>query len=109
MASQTVAAGFDVNTKIGLYVNTNFFYSGPIALNDANSVYASDYSLLGIRLGYKMSRARKIQWELFTGAENIFDVKYSLGNDINAAAGRYYNLAPGRNYYAGILFQFNRS
>ncbi|MEP7253531.1 MAG: TonB-dependent receptor [Ginsengibacter sp.] len=109
VAPQTVALGFDVNTKVGLYANTNFFYSSRIALNDANTNYASDYGLFGIRLGYKTSPAKKVQWELFTGAENIFDVKYSLGNDINAAAGRYYNLAPGRNYYAGIMFQFNRS
>ncbi|MGZ4049701.1 MAG: TonB-dependent receptor, partial [Bacteroidia bacterium] len=81
---------------------------GRIALNDANSAYAGNYSLLGIRLGYKNNPIKKIQWELFTGAENIFDEKYSLGNDINAAAGRYYNLAPGRNYYAGIIFTFNR-
>lgn len=108
VAAQTVAAGFDINTKIGLYANTNFFYSGPIALNDANTTYASAYSLLGIRLGYKYGLSKKIQWELFTGAENIFNEKYSLGNDINAAAGRYYNVAPGRNYYAGIIFQFNR-
>ncbi len=107
VASQTVTAGFDISTKIGLYANTNFFYSGPIALNDANSVYASDYSLLGIRLGYKTTITKKMHWELFTGAENIFNVKYSLGNDINAAAGRYYNLAPGRNYYAGISVNFN--
>ncbi len=108
VAPQTVAVGFDIDTKIGLYANTNFFYSGRIALNDANSEYAGDYSLLGIRLGYKHIFSKKIQAELFTGAENIFDEKYSLGNDINAAAGRYYNLAPGRNYYAGIIFQFNQ-
>jgi iron complex outermembrane receptor protein len=108
VAAQTIAAGFDINTKIGLYANTNFFYSGPIALNDANTDYAASYGLLGIRLGYKYGVSKKIQWELFTGAENIFNEKYSLGNDINAAAGRYYNLAPGRNYYAGIIFQFNR-
>ena len=109
VAPQTLAIGFDVNTKVGIYANTNLFYSSRIALNDANTDYASDYGLLGIRIGYKNTSAKKIQWELFTGAENIFDEKYSLGNDINAAAGRYYNLAPGRNYYAGIMFQFNRS
>jgi iron complex outermembrane recepter protein len=108
VAPQTIAAGFDTNTKMGLYANINFFYSGRIALNDANSAYANNYRLPGIRLGYKNNSIKKIQWELFTGAENIFNEKYSLGNDINAAAGRYYNLAPGTNYYAGIIFEFNQ-
>ena len=26
----------------------------------------------------------------------------SLGDDINAAAGRYYNAAPGVNYFVGL-------
>ena len=109
VAPQTFTAGMDIHTKAGLYLNANFFYSGRIALNDANSAYASGYTLIGTRLGYKTNIDKKISIELFTGAENILDVKYSLGNDINAAAGRYYNLAPGRNYYAGIVFQYNRS
>ncbi len=108
VAPETFTAGIDVNTKTGLYINTNFFYSSRIALNDANSAYALGYNLLGARLGYKSSSLKKIQWELFTGADNIFNEKYSLGNDINAAAGRYYNLAPGRNYYGGVSFQFDK-
>ena len=106
VASQTVAAGFDISTKPGIYANTAFFYSGPITMNDANTEYASSYKLLGIRVGYKYRSAKKFQWEIFTGAENIFNEKYSLGNDINATGGRYYNAAPGRNYYAGIILQY---
>jgi len=34
-------------------------------------------------------------------------VKYSLGNDINAFGGRYYNAAPGANYSAGISIRYN--
>jgi hypothetical protein len=40
--------------------------------------------------------------------DNAFDVQYSLGNDINAAAGRYYNAAPGINYYGGIRIEFGK-
>jgi iron complex outermembrane receptor protein len=39
---------------------------------------------------------------LFAGGNNLLNTKYSLGNDLNAAAGRYYNAAAGINYYAGI-------
>lgn len=108
VASQTVAAGFDVSTKIGIYSNTTFFYSGPIAMNDANTEYANPYHLLGMRIGYKYRSAKKFQCEIFTGAENIFNEKYSLGNDINATGGRYYNVAPGRNYYAGIILEYKQ-
>jgi iron complex outermembrane receptor protein len=63
---------------------------------------------LGARLGYKKQFKKKIGAEIFAGADNLFDTKYSLGNDINAAVGRYYNAAPGRNYYAGIMLRFNK-
>ena len=108
MASQTVAAGIDANTKPGLYAKATFFYSGRIALNDANTDYADPYDLLGLRIGFKKHLSKQIQMEIFTGAENIFNEKYSLGNDINAFGGRYYNVAAGRNYYAGVVFRFNK-
>ena len=106
IAPQTIAGGIDVNTKAGLYANATFFYSSRIALNDANSAYASPYNLLGLRLGYKKDVSKKIRLEIFAGAENILNEKYSLGNDINAAGGRYYNAAPGRNYNAGLIFRY---
>jgi iron complex outermembrane receptor protein len=40
------------------------------------------------------------------GADNLLDEVYSLGNDINAAANRFYNAAPRRNYYVGLFFQW---
>jgi len=36
-----------------------------------------------------------------------FNKTYSLGNDINAAGGPYYNAAAKRNYYVGVSFQMN--
>ena len=108
-APQVIVAGFDASTKGGGYLNITYNYTDKIALNDANTSYASSYSLLGARLGYKNIFHRKIKGEIFAGADNIFNTKYSLGNDINAAAGRYYNAAPGRNFYAGIIFKFGRS
>jgi iron complex outermembrane receptor protein len=108
-APQVIVAGFDASTKGGGYLNITYNYTDKISLNDANTSYASSYSLLGARLGYKNIFHRKIKGEIFAGADNIFNTKYSLGNDINAAAGRYYNAAPGRNFYAGIIFKFGRS
>jgi iron complex outermembrane receptor protein len=107
-APNVVVAGLDITSKGGCYLNVTYNYSDKIALNDANSAYASSYNLLGARLGYKKQFKKKIGAEIFAGADNLFDTKYSLGNDINAAVGRYYNAAPGRNYYAGIMLRFNK-
>jgi len=106
VAKNTVAAGIDIAFKAGFYANATYYYSDPIAMNDANTEFASSYNLLGARLGYKKTLAT-VTINIFAGADNLFDVTYSLGNDINAAAGRYYNAAAGKNYYAGVSFQWN--
>jgi iron complex outermembrane receptor protein len=45
VSRHTVAAGMDIVSKPGLYLNLTYFHSDPIALNDANSEYASSYNL----------------------------------------------------------------
>lgn len=105
VAPHTVAAGLDVLVHGGFYTNITFFYSDPIALNDANTEYAPPYMLLGFRTGYKR-RFGQLRAEIFMNADNVFNQQYSLGNDINAAANRYYNAAPGINYQAGITLQY---
>jgi iron complex outermembrane receptor protein len=107
-APNVVVAGVDMQSKAGFALNVTYNYTDKIALNDANSVYASSYSLLGAKLGFKTNLYKKSTAIIFAGADNIFDTKYSLGYDINAAAGRYYNAAPGINFYAGVSLKFNQ-
>jgi len=69
---------------------------------------------LGWRLGWKKTLKKKNKSDsyrvnFYAGADNLLDENYSLGNDINAAANRFYNAAPGRNYYIGLSFQWIRS
>jgi len=107
-APNVVVAGLDITSTMGGYINVTYNYVDKITLNDANSAYASSYNLLGARLGYRKVFNKKISAEIFGCFDNLFNTKYSLGNDFNAALGLYYNAAPGRNYYAGIIFQFNK-
>ena len=108
VAPETFAGGIDLDTKTGLYLNSTYFFSGKIALDDANTSFANSYNLIGMRIGYKKYISKETRMEIFAGAENILNEKYSLGNDINAIGGRYYNVAAGRNFYAGITFRFNK-
>ncbi len=104
---QTFTAALDIAMKVGLYTNITYQYVDPIPLNDANNAYAESYNLLMARVGYKHG-FNKFSIDVFAGGDNLFNVRYSLGNDINGFGGRYYNAAAGRNYFAGIscgLFQ----
>lgn len=102
VAKHTIAAGADLVIRAGVYLNITYYYSDPIPLNDANAEFASSYNLLGGRIGWKKESKKKNKFDLFAGIDNAFDITYSLGNDINAAGGRYYNAAAGRNYYCGV-------
>jgi iron complex outermembrane receptor protein len=100
------AAVLDIRSKPGLYAAVTYFYSDHIALNDANTFYAAPYQLLGMKIGWKKP-IKQLLFNLFAGADNLYDEKYSLGNDINAAGDRYFNAAAGRNYYVGLNLQWN--
>ena len=103
---QTVVAGLDVLTRLGFYLNVTYTYSDRIMLNDANSAYAGSYNLLGGRIGYRKILAKKIKLDIYGVADNLFNTRYALGNDFNAAAGRYYNASPGVNYLGGVSVNY---
>ena len=96
----------DLHLKIGIYSDLTYYGASAIFLNDANSASAKAYHLLGWRLGWKSTLKKKYKMNFYAGADNLLDETYSLGNDINAAANRFYNAAPGRNYYVGLSFQW---
>ena len=104
-----VAIQADIQSSKGFYLKANSYMASKIFLNDANTAAADTYQIIGLRLGFIFSIHDKTKINLYAGADNLLDETYSLGNDINAAGGRYYNAAPGRNFYAGISFDLGRS
>jgi iron complex outermembrane recepter protein len=82
--------------------NVNYFYNGRVPLNDLNSEYGGEVHALSGKLGYKFETGA-YSLTLFAGVENTLNKVYSLGYDINAAGGRYYNAAPGRNYCVQLV------
>jgi len=71
------------------------------------SAYARAYNNLSARLGYR-KKLRRYAADVYVGADNMLDQTYSLGNDINAAGGRYYNAAPRVNYFAGVTLGYSK-
>lgn len=89
---------------LSLFILHNF--TSKIPLNDANTVYADHYHLLQAKVSWKGLKIKKTRMELFAGADNLLNQKYSLGNDLNAANGRYFNASAPRNFYAGLAARF---
>ncbi len=98
----TLVAGADLNIFKYFYWNLTTNYVDCIPLNDANSIYAASYFLVGSRVGFRNNFSNKTSLEIFCGVDNALDQRYSLGNDLNAAGGRYFNAAVTRNFYFGV-------
>lgn len=105
IAPIVLVSGLDLKSKNGFYLNSTFNYVDAIPLNDANTDFASSYFLVGSRLGWASS-VKKMPIDIWLGIDNATDQTYSLGNDLNATGGRYYNAAAGRNWYVGFTFRF---
>lgn len=106
--AHTLVIGTDIRSNKGWYGNFTYYYGGKIPLNDANDAYADPYSLISLRIGYKRAFAKNYFIDVFAGGDNLMDETYSLGNDINGYGGRYYNAAPGRSFYGGVSFSWNK-
>ncbi len=107
VADNTFTGGIDLNSRPGVFLHLTYYYSDKMPLDDANSAYAGAYQLVGGRIGYSTT-VQQLNLTVFTGVDNAFNAKYSLGNDINAAGGRYYNAAATANYFVGLTVNFNK-
>lgn len=96
----------DLLLNSGFYLNMTYHYADPIPLNDSNTFFSRAYNLVNLRGGYQ-GALNETQFEIYAGVDNLFDVSYSLGNDLNAFGRRYFQPAAGVNYYFGIKVKLN--
>lgn len=97
-----MVGGIDLLTGVHIYTNITVTYTDKIPLNDVNSVFSDAYTLLGARIGYRNKVFKKITLDIYAGVDNVLDERYSLGNDLNAFGGRYFNAAAPVNFYGGL-------
>ncbi len=74
--------------------------------NDANSVSEPSYHIADFSMSYRFKGQHSI-WSPFFGINNIFDAKYSDNIRLNAFGGRYFEPAPGINFYVGIRYKLS--
>lgn len=92
-------------TEGGLVAAFETSYSGDLFANNANTVEVPSYVVSGLRATYEF---RNGDWLLrpYVGINNLFDESYNSNIRINAFGARYFEPAPGRNIYAGIVIRF---
>jgi iron complex outermembrane recepter protein len=98
-----VALTADLVSRKDWYLNTSLHYASSTPLNDANTVFQDPYYLLNLQLGHQHTIRNKWSVRYYLGVDNLLDEVYSLGNDLNAIGGRFFQVAPGRNFYGGLV------
>ena len=99
----TLSAGLDFSERLGFYLNPNLSHQARVTLNDANTEEAAGYWVFGARGGWRRTLAGHRETNIYAGLDNATNRNYSLGNDLNAFGGRYFQPAAGRNWYGGVL------
>ncbi len=106
VAPWQVFTQFYAETAGGFYVALSYRWTDRLPLTDDNAVTQSPIHYTTSRLGYQFELGRSMQGSIFGGVDNILDQTFSFGNDVNAFGERYFQPAPGRNYYLGVCIKY---
>ncbi|MEZ4992556.1 MAG: TonB-dependent receptor [Saprospiraceae bacterium] len=85
----------------GLNLRLQHRYTAEFYANDANTATEPAYQVTDLSIGYRVGLKQATLIPFF-GINNIFDTKYSDNVRINAFGGRYYEPAPGINFFGGL-------
>lgn len=102
----TLVAGLDFEMRCGLYANATVNVADRRPLTDDNSVYLDGYTVVNSKVGYRGQIGRHIGFELFGGVGNALDQTYVSFPALNGFGGRYWNPAPGRNFFGGATLRY---
>jgi iron complex outermembrane receptor protein len=97
-----VVTGFDAETRVGLYAHVTHQFIDKFPLDDANTAKSDIARMLNATIGFRKVFAKRWTVDAFVSGDNLLDQTYSLGYDLNAFGGRYYNAAPRRNFTGGL-------
>jgi iron complex outermembrane receptor protein len=85
----------------GGWIEVEQTYSSDYLLSDTLATRASPWWSTGLRAGWE-GKAGRARLAPYIGINNVFNHLYVSSVVINAARGRFYEPAPGRNVYIGL-------
>jgi iron complex outermembrane receptor protein len=97
--------GLHYASEKGISATLESFYSGKQFANSANTVEVPDYSVANLRVSHEFGQG-KWNFRPYPGINNLLDARYNGNIRINAFGGRFFEPAPTRNFYAGVVARF---
>jgi len=91
----------------GWFATVEGLTAGGVYLDDANAGHSSGYEVMNVRVGGRLPIGT-LALSPVVAVSNLFDRTYAGSVVVNAAAGRYFEPAPGRTVYAGVMVGLGR-
>jgi iron complex outermembrane receptor protein len=101
-------AGVSYAGANGLLARLESVYSGKLYADNANATEVDSYVVTNFRASREFESGN---WLVrpYIGVNNIFNERYFSNIRINAFGGRFFEPAPERNFYAGVVVRFQGS
>ena len=100
--------GFSYAADSGLTATLEGVFSGELVANNASTAEVSSYTVANFRMSHEFHTGPWLIRPYF-GINNLLDERYNSNIRINAFGARYFEPAPGRNFYAGVVVNFARN
>ena len=85
----------------GVWGDLEAVLTSSVLVDDTLATRAEGWTQLNVRVGWE-GTIGATRWRPFAALQNVFNTHYVGSVVINAAGGRYYEPAPGRNLYLGL-------
>lgn len=93
----------------GIYADLESRFASRTPADDANSAYASGYTVTDLRGGHDGFDVGEARISPFVGLTNLFNASYVTSVVVNAFGGRYFEPGGGRAAYFGLEVSFPAS
>ncbi len=97
--------GLRYESDNGLVMAFDTNYSGSLFANNSNTVKVPSYVVSDLRATYEFQNGNWL-FRPYVGINNLFNERYNSNIRINGFGARYFEPAPDRNIYAGIVIRF---
>ncbi|HSC38150.1 MAG TPA: TonB-dependent receptor [Chitinophagaceae bacterium] len=101
------SGGIDVESRIGLYINTTVQHSDGVSIYMDKNMQSPAYTLLNAKLGYRTVLAGHYGFDLSAGNDNITDVRYPSMIFLNRAGNpNPFLLGAPKAWYGTLSFRY---
>lgn len=93
--------GFTYQIENGMFIQLNNTYRGQLFADDENDTSIEDAFITNLNINYPIN-CDTLRLSITAGVNNLLDTDYFDNIRINAFGNRYFEPAPGINFYTGI-------